>query len=50
MWFKSTPIYDEREYCLKGEVSQYVAKLIFADFPTSMMVERIQNVDTGLTL
>ncbi|MCO5567810.1 hypothetical protein L7F22_021506 [Adiantum nelumboides] len=47
MWFKNTPIYDGREYCLKGEVSQYVAKLIFADFSTSMMVESIQKLDTA---
>ncbi|KAI5059404.1 hypothetical protein GOP47_0025723 [Adiantum capillus-veneris] len=47
MWFKKTPIYDGREYALKGEVSQYVARLIFADFPTSMLVDGIHNHTIG---
>ncbi|KAI5080585.1 hypothetical protein GOP47_0003768 [Adiantum capillus-veneris] len=47
MWFKKTPIYDGHEYSLKYEISQYVARLIFADFPTSMLVDGIHNHTIG---
>ncbi|MCO5585843.1 hypothetical protein L7F22_039776 [Adiantum nelumboides] len=45
-WFKSNLTLYERVYHLKGEKSEYVARLVFVDFPTAMLVYGCQNVDT----
>ncbi|MCO5583522.1 hypothetical protein L7F22_037433 [Adiantum nelumboides] len=42
-WFQRVGSCYEKEYHLKGEVSEYVARLIFADFPASMLVFGIQD-------
>ncbi|MCO5577855.1 hypothetical protein L7F22_031690 [Adiantum nelumboides] len=48
-WFSRTPIFDEREYQMKGEPSNHVARLLFADFPTSMHVFGVHSIDSGCT-
>lgn len=40
----------ERMYHIRGESSQKVARLIFADFPTSMHVHGIHDVGAGMLL
>lgn len=38
----------EHGYTLHGASSEYVARLIFADFPTSMLVDGINEVVSGI--
>ncbi|MCO5587870.1 hypothetical protein L7F22_041822 [Adiantum nelumboides] len=42
-WFQRVGSCYEKEYHLKGEASEYVARLIFANFPTSMLVFGVQD-------
>ncbi|MCO5563819.1 hypothetical protein L7F22_017468 [Adiantum nelumboides] len=42
-WFQRVGSCYENEYHLKGEVLEYVARLIFANFPTSMLLLGVQD-------